>query len=259
MTAIGDMPIAAFDLETTGPNPLSDRIVTAHLSLINPKTKQIQPRDWLLNPGIDIPAGATAVHGITTEHAAEHGAEYAPGVEEIFTALLTAWKAGHVVVAFNGAFDLTLMNAEAERLGIGSLSSWCGPVVDPFVLDKAFDQWRKGSRKLGDVCAHYGVKLDNAHEAKADAMAAARLAWKMLRGFDFTTATVEQIMDCQTRWYAEQQQSFARYLRKLARKITEPDEDGRSVDEQKTDLLARADSITVDWPIRLSLGQRSAA
>ena len=241
MTAIGDMPIAAFDLETTGPNPLSDRIVTAHLSLINPATKQIQPRDWLLNPGIDIPAGATAVHGITTEHAQEHGAEYTPGVEEIFTALLTAWKAGHVVVAFNGAFDLTLMNAEAERLGIGSLSSWCGPVVDPFVLDKAKDKYRKGSRKLGDVCAHYGITLGNAHEAAADALAAARLAYKLLRRYNLAGKPAEQIMHQQAGWYAEQQTGLAEYWREEAEALT---------GDEKAELLARAATVTTEWPIK---------
>lgn len=239
MTAIGDMPIAAFDLETTGPNPLSDRILTAHLSLINPATGTIEPRDWLLNPGIDIPAGATAVHGITTEHAAEHGAEYAPGVEEIATALVAAWGSGHIVVAFNGCFDLTMVHAEAERLSIGGLP--LGPVVDPFVLDKALDQWRKGSRKLGDVCQHYGIKLDNAHEAAADALAAARLAYKLLRRFDLHTSPAEQIMDNQARWYAEQQISLATYWRKKARGL-----DG----DEKADLLARAASVTTDWPIK---------
>lgn len=97
--------------------------------------------------------------------------------------------------------------------------------------------------------------VQNAHETKADAVAAARLAWKMLRGYAFTTAAVEQIMDCQARWYAVQQESFARYLRK----ITEPDEQGCSVGEQKTDLLARVDLITVDWPIRPSKAAQSRA
>ena len=235
------MPIAAFDLETTGPSPLSDRIVTAHLSLINPQAGTIQPRDWLLNPGIDIPAGATAVHGITTEHAAEHGQEYTSGVEEIFTALMTAWKSGHVVVAFNGAFDLTLVNAEAERLGIGSLSSWCGPVVDPFICDKQKDKYRKGSRKLGDVCAHYGVKLDNAHEAAADALAATRLAYKLIRKYDLATTPAEQLMHQQAAWYAEQQTGLATYWRKKAAGLA---------GDEKAELLARAASVTTEWPIK---------
>lgn len=239
MTAIGDMPIAAFDLETTGPNPLSDRIVTAHLSLINPATGTIQPRDWLLNPGIDIPAGATAVHGITTEHAAEHGAEYAPGVEEIAMALVAAWGSGHIVVAFNGCFDLTMIHAESERLSIGGLP--LGPVVDPFVIDKRHDKYRKGSRKLGDVCAHYGITLDNAHEAAADALAAARLAYKLLRRYHLAGKPAEQLMHQQAGWYAEQQTGLAKYWRSEAEELT---------GDEKAELLARAASVTTEWPIK---------
>ncbi|MFI8660759.1 exonuclease domain-containing protein [Rhodococcus qingshengii] len=239
MTTIGDMPIAAFDLETTGPNPLADRIVTAHLSLINPQTGTIQPRDWLLNPGIDIPADATAVHGITTEHAAEHGAEYTPGVEEIVMALMAAWGSGHIVVAFNGCFDLTMVHAEAERLSIGGLP--LGPVVDPFVIDKRHDKYRKGSRKLGDVCAHYGITLDNAHEAAADALAAARLAYKLLRRFDLATTPAEQLMHQQAAWYAEQQTGLATYWRKKARGL-----DG----DVAAELTARAATVTTEWPIK---------
>ncbi|MFB7853762.1 exonuclease domain-containing protein [Rhodococcus qingshengii] len=241
MTTIGDMSIAAFDLETSGPNPLSDRIVTAHLSLINPATGTIQPRDWLLNPEIDIPAGATAVHGITTEHAREHGAEYAPGVEEITMALMAAWGSGHIVVAFNGCFDLTMVHAEVERLGIGSLSSWCGPVVDPFVIDKRHDKYRKGSRKLGDVCAHYGITLDNAHEAAADALAAARLAYKLLRRYNLAGKPAEQLMHQQAGWYAEQQTSLANYWREEAEELT---------GDEKAELLGRAASVTTEWPIK---------
>ena len=239
MTAIGDMPIAAFDLETTGPSPLSDRIVTAHLSLINPTTGEIQPRDWLLNPGIDIPAGATAVHGITTEHAREHGTEYEPGVEEIAMALVAAWGSGHVVVAFNGCFDLTMVHAEAERLSIGGLP--LGPVVDPFIIDKQHDKYRKGSRKLGDVCTHYGIKLDNAHEAAADALAAARLAYKLLRRYSLATNPAEQIVHQQAAWYAEQQTGLADYWRKKAAGLA---------GDEAAELIARAATVTTEWPIK---------
>ncbi|MBM4595072.1 hypothetical protein GS454_18550 [Rhodococcus hoagii] len=68
-------PMAAFDLETTGPIPTNARIVTAHLALIDGKVTS--GRNWLLNPQQGIPEGATAVHGITTEHAREHGQDYA--------------------------------------------------------------------------------------------------------------------------------------------------------------------------------------
>src|SRR5690606_10096723 len=45
-------------------------------------------------------------------------------------------------------------------------------VLDPRVLDKHLDRYRKGRRTLTDLCAHYGVSLEEAHDAAADAVAA---------------------------------------------------------------------------------------
>jgi DNA polymerase-3 subunit epsilon len=61
-------PIAVFDLETTGLDHRTSRIVTACAALLNPDGS-ISGNDveWLANPGIPIPAEATAVHGITDE------------------------------------------------------------------------------------------------------------------------------------------------------------------------------------------------
>ncbi|AWN03667.1 exonuclease [Gordonia phage Jace] len=258
-TTVGTMPLAAFDLETTGPDPLNDRIVTAHLTRIVTDEHGVTTtngRNWLLDPGIDIPAGATEVHGITTEHAREHGQGYIHGYDEIRHQLEQAWSHGFAVVVFNAAFDLTMMDAEGIRLGRGQLRP--GAVIDPYVIDKAFDQWRKGKRTLAAQCEVYRVRLDNAHEAEADAMAAARLAWKMLRHYDLTTATPAQLADSQARWYAEQQADFARYLRKLARKVDAPDEQGRTADEQRAELEARAAAITGEWPIGHASEQAAA-
>ncbi|NKR32229.1 3'-5' exonuclease [Rhodococcus hoagii] len=244
------MPLAAFDLETTGPDPLTDRIVTAHLTRIVTDEHGVTTtsgRNWLLDPGIDIPAGATEVHGVTTEHAREHGQPYADGYDEIRAALEQAWADGFAVVVFNAAFDLTMMHHEGLRLSRSALQP--GLVIDPLVIDKAFDQWRKGKRTLAASCEVYRVRLDNAHEAEADAMAAARLAWKMLRHYDLGTATPAQLTDSQSRWRAEDQDDFARYLRKVARKIDKPDDDGRSVEQQRADLEARAASISGEWPV----------
>src|SRR5437588_459876 len=44
-------------------------------------------------------------------------------------------------------------------------------VLDPRVLDKHADRYRRGHRTLTDLCAHYGVALTAAHDAAADAVA----------------------------------------------------------------------------------------
>lgn len=247
---LAERPLAAFDLETSGPNPLVDRIVTANLTLIDPRQTEptITSANWLLNPEIDIPQGATDVHGITTEHARDNGMDYEEGLSEIGSAIMDAWNQDYALVVYNASFDMTMLHHESMRVfdtdldDDGSLIGFPaeGTIVDPFVIDKAFDQYRKGKRTLGAACEHYGVKLDNAHEAEADAVAAARLAWIMLRRYGLHTATHDQIMREQTRWYAEQADGLARYWRKKARTLA---------GEEKAELLARADGIRTEWPI----------
>jgi len=77
-------PLAAYDSETTSADPHTAHLVTACVVTINDGDPT--PRTWLANPGIDIPAEATAVHGITTEHAREHGQDPAVVADQVLTA-----------------------------------------------------------------------------------------------------------------------------------------------------------------------------
>jgi DNA polymerase-3 subunit epsilon len=214
--------LAAFDLETTGIDSESDRIVTAAVSLVG-DGRPSAFHAWLLDPGIPIPPGASAVHGITTERARAEGRPPAEAVEEIVAALAEQLAQGVPVVAFNARFDLTCLDREARRHGIAPLVDRVGGaagmlVVDPFVLDKQVDRYRKGKRTLGAVCAHYRVPLDEAHAANADALAAARVAWRLgeafaeLRDVDLPTLHTQQVG-----WAAEQAASFEEYLRRSGR------------------------------------------
>ena len=59
-------PLVFFDLETTGVNIATDRIVEISILKIFPNGNK-ESKTWLVNPEIEIPAEATAVHGITNE------------------------------------------------------------------------------------------------------------------------------------------------------------------------------------------------
>ncbi len=225
MSTWAQQTICAFDLETTGPDPTQARIVTACVATITPA--ETTSRTWLVDPQMDIPEGATNVHGITTERAREHGQDYAAGYAEIRAALEQAWADGHMVVAFNASFDLTLMDAEGQRLGLPPLDP--GLVVDPFVIDREMDKYRRGKRTLGDVSAHYGVPLENSHEAEADALAAAHLVRALTIKYPQIAAL--DIVAEQTAWHAERQRDFAAYLTRQGRD---------------------ASDVNGEWPIRVS-------
>jgi DNA polymerase-3 subunit epsilon len=116
------------------------------------------------------------VHGVTTEHAREHGK---PAVFVVGATLeaLRAYTAQWPLVIFNAPFDLTVLDREARRHGLEPLDLAGVRVIDPLVCDKHLHRYRKGSRKLDAQAEHYGAKLDGAHTAAYDAVCACRVAW----------------------------------------------------------------------------------
>lgn len=87
----------------------------------------------------------------------------------------------------NAPFDLTLLDRELKRHRASSLSLYLATaslcVIDPRVLDKHLDRYRKGRRTLTDLCAHYEVELADAHDAAADAQASLDLVREVGRRF----------------------------------------------------------------------------
>lgn len=168
-------PMVGFDTETTGVNPRADRIVTAAI-IVREGGKTTQ-RTWLIDPGVEIPERATAVHGITTEQARAEGAVPGVALEEIATTLADALAHGIPVVGFNVQYDITILESELERHGLRTLRERLGgairPIVDPLVLDRHLDRYRKGPRKLIDMCNTYAVPVvaDDLHAADADVLA----------------------------------------------------------------------------------------
>ena len=176
MTFWYEGPLASFDTETTGVDVEHDRIVTAALVRQDAAGGPVRRREWVVDPGLPIPAGATAVHGLTDEWARRNGRPPGPVVEEVARALAETARAGLPLVIMNAPYDLTLLDRELRRHRGSSLGQYAAGspllVVDPRVLDKHLDRYRKGRRTLTDLCAHYGVELGAAHDAAADATAA---------------------------------------------------------------------------------------
>lgn len=184
-----DGPMLGWDLETTSPLPAEARIVTASTVTVRPG-EDPETEDWLADPGVEIPAGATEVHGITTEHARDHGQPASVVVTEVAGRIADAWANNWPVVVFNAPYDLTVLHHELVRhcdnQGIALLTEpgcGIGPVIDPLVLDKHADRYRRGKRTLTACCEHHKIALTDAHTSAADALAATRLAWKIARRY----------------------------------------------------------------------------
>ncbi|ARX82175.1 DNA polymerase III subunit epsilon [Streptomyces alboflavus] len=168
--------MAAFDTETTGVDVETDRIVSAAVVVQNGAGARPRVTRWLVNPGVVVPAAATAVHGLTQEHLERNGRWPAPVMEEIGRELAEQGAAGRPLVVMNAPFDLTLFDRELRRHRASSLARYLESrplcVLDPRVLDRHLDRYRKGRRTLSDLCEHYEVELTGAHDAAADAQAA---------------------------------------------------------------------------------------
>jgi DNA polymerase-3 subunit epsilon len=209
--------MCGFDLETTSADIESARIVTAAI-VTHTGARKPETSTWLVNCG-EIPAEATAVHGITTEMCAE-GAEPHVAAYEISAKLASVLSDGVPLVIYNAPFDLTVLDRETRRYGQAPfadvLTAGCaGCIVDPFVLDKHLDRYRKGSRTLTAACEHYRVKLDGAHDAGYDALAAMRVAWKIAAvNPAVAKMTLTELHDLQVMAKAEQAAGFQDYLRK---------------------------------------------
>ncbi|MEU9010226.1 3'-5' exonuclease [Streptomyces sp. NPDC048479] len=176
MTHWYDGPLAAFDTETTGVDVEEDRIVSAAVVVQDMAGGRPRVMRWLVNPGVPVPPGATEVHGLTDDHLQRNGRWPAPAMEEIARALAEQCAAARPLVVMNAPFDLTILDRELRRHRAASLGRYLENVplcvLDPRVLDKHLDRYRKGRRTLTDLCAQYEVVLDDAHDAAADAMAA---------------------------------------------------------------------------------------
>ncbi|WP_405521984.1 3'-5' exonuclease [Streptomyces canus] len=210
MTCWYEGPLAAFDTETTGVDVETDRIVSAAVVVQDAAGTRPRVSRWLVNPGVPVPAGATAVHGLTDEHLQLNGRWPAPVMFEIAEALAEQAAAGRPLVVMNAPFDLTLLDRELRRHRASSLDRWLDSapllVLDPRVLDKHLDRYRKGRRTLTDLCEHYGVELAGAHDAAADAQASLDVVRALGRRF---AARLERLAppelhNLQTVWHAAQ-------------------------------------------------------
>jgi DNA polymerase-3 subunit epsilon len=246
-------PIVGFDVETTGVDVENDRIVTATVVWDVPGYAPVR-HNWLIDPGIEIPAEAAEIHKITTEHARAHGRPPVVVVPEIVETLAYYLCGSPApLVIYNAPFDHTLLYAECRRYGVTSIFERASSVgtavwtIDPLVIDKAGNPYvkGKGQRKLTPTCARYGVTLDNAHNSEADVVAAIALARKQAQAYpQVGAATLEKLHEWQVRWHTAQTHSFADFLLRLRT--------GKSP-EECLELETKAAGVRAEagqWPIR---------
>ncbi|MGW2364824.1 exonuclease domain-containing protein [Streptomyces sp. NPDC001667] len=208
----------ALDFETTGTDPETARIVAAAVALVGGGEEPVTGT-WLVDPAVDIPDEAAAIHGITTDRARAEGVAPHGALTDVVNHLAEHLSRGLAVVVFNARYDLTVLERECARHDVDTPTARIGgelaPVIDPFVIDKQMDRYRRGKRTLPAMCAHYRVRHDGPHQAANDALAAARLAWRLPRVFpELATTELPTLHMEQMEWAAEQAAGLQEYKRR---------------------------------------------
>ena len=206
--------VAVFDTETTGLDLKTSRIVTASVVELDLDGNVVVDRaEWFANPEIEIPKVASDVHGITTEMAVADGRNYKEVISEILDVLRDCFQRGIPVIAYNAPYDFTILMHQAISLGLEPIADPM-PVIDPLVVDKTYDRYRSGKRKLEIVAKHYSVALDDAHNSKADAIAAGRVGLAIMKAHaEKLPETAAEFHTSQIDWAKVIDEGFTKWMR----------------------------------------------
>lgn len=207
-------PFVAIDVETTGldsdPTARVVELAAVRFEDGRPTDRRVATR---INPGMPIPAEATAIHGITDEDV-----RAAPTFAEAWPHVVALYDSDFVsTVAYSAAFDRAFASSEVLRASLGKPP--LGPWIDPLVWIRKVDKFVRGAgrHRLAATCARRGIVLEQAHAAEDDAIAAGRL-WLALerevRGIVGTPCTHVAVLRVQSALAEVQERERAEWQQK---------------------------------------------
>lgn len=209
--------LASLDFETTGVDPFNDRILS-YAALADIGVDLV----GYVNPGVSIPPSSAEIHGITQADIAAAPDSYRAVSQILEWIGDLVWREVGLVV-YNASYDLTMLRAEADRLGLPQPAWHELLVVDPFIIDWGIERGRLGSRRLTDVAQYYGVAIPNAHDATCDARAAREVAVELgARHPDTVAATLPMLMAQQRYWSAARSMDWNRFALRKGRRMEDP-------------------------------------
>ncbi len=164
--------ILIFDVETTGTDKKRDQIIEfcAQFGL----DELAESRTWRIRPQVEIQPGAQEVHGISMVDLAD-----APSFAEVADELRGIFAGVQMLVGYNLRFDIDMLQAEYQRLGLPPIDLSETYVVDPYRL------WQRCEpRSLMDAHKRFvGGEFEAAHSASADVAATGRVLQGMVESF----------------------------------------------------------------------------
>lgn len=221
-------PWLGFDTETTGVDATSAHILTAALISYDPSEQHVVDKDnTIINPGVPIPEASIKVHGLTQEFIDANGVNPDKGLDHIASTIAQAVNNNHVLVAFNATYDFTILDANLEHHGLAKLHERCDLhqllVVDPLVLDRKLNKYRRGKRRLVDLIAAYQVQIPDGdlHDAENDTVATLYLLRQMVDNYpELKEMAPRDLMAWQRSAHYEWAESFRAFMHSKGRQIS---------------------------------------
>ncbi|MBQ9242510.1 MAG: 3'-5' exonuclease [Proteobacteria bacterium] len=184
-----DMPLAVFDLETTGKDYKTCEIIEIGIVQFY-RGEVIKVYDWLIDPECEIPQEI-----VELTHIRQEDVDGQPKLRDLAPEILNAF-AGHGIVAYNVNFDRPFLTNKLEALGYKWPSD--NPVIDPLVFAQHF--YPNQRNKLGMVAERLGVSLEGAHRACNDAEATGKVLYAFR---DKLPPELETLLILQAQWERE--------------------------------------------------------
>ena len=193
-----------FDVETTGLNVQTDRIIQIATMKFVPGSELPSICTFLMNPGIPFPPDATAIHHITDEQVSKLPgfAAFAMDLEEIFT---SSDVGGYNV----GRFDLPILSEEFRRCNIAF------PMPGTKIVDVQSIFFAREPRTLSAAVRFYcGKEHAGAHSAEADVRATVAVLESQLERYTDLCGSVDELHSL---CFPEELVDFGGKLKKNAR------------------------------------------
>lgn len=166
-------PIVFFDLETTGVNIATDRIVAISILKIYPNGNK-ESKTWLVNPVIEIPEAVSKIHGITNEKVLNE-----PTFNQLAQEISNLIEGCDLAGFSSNRFDIPLLAEEMLRAGVDF------NMKNRVAIDVQVIFHKKEERTLSAAYKFYCDKdLENAHSAEADTIATYEVLKAQIEKYD---------------------------------------------------------------------------
>jgi DNA polymerase-3 subunit epsilon len=168
--------IFAFDTEATGLDPTVDEIVQLTIVKyeVGKSWSDMEGYTSLFSTARPLPAGQALFCGLTPEDLAGK-----PTIGECIDSVLDILHLGKVFLSFNAPFDVGMLQAALKRTGSRrTLPMTMRNTIDPLIFSRGLYPHARG-RKLAQMAARLGVRLNRAHDATSDTLAAAEVMVRM--------------------------------------------------------------------------------